>query len=158
MAHRGWLVLVLAGGLALSGCGATVGGRAVVDRVPDADRALVDAYVTASNRAGEQGPQQQAAFLRATQEPGVPLPPDARCFDTTTARARPVERTLRPAAPDWRPLTPVGPRPRPPGAVYVMAVSSSLLAGGVPVAEDVRSDYLVIRDGRVYGYAVCRVG
>ena len=154
--HRGWLVLLLAGGLTLAGCGATVSGTAVVDRVPDADRTLVDTYVAAFNRAGEQGPRQQAAFLRETQEPGVPVPPDP--CDGTTARTRPVERTLRPAAPDWRPVTPVGPRPRPPGAAYVMAVSVSLLAGGVPVAEDVRSDFLVIRDGRVYGYAMCRVG
>lgn len=149
--------LVLCAGLALGGCASTVAGTAVVDRVPDADRALVDGYVAASNLAADRGPQAQAAFLRDTQEPGVPMPP-SNCFDTTTVKTRPVERTLRPAAPDWMPLTESGPRPRPQGAVYVVAASSSLLSGGVPVLEDVRSDYLVIRDGRVYGYAVCRVG
>lgn len=40
--------------------------------------------------------------------------------------------------------------------MYVVAASASVMAGGVLVREDVESDFLVIRDGRVYGYAMCR--
>ncbi len=148
-------ILVLLGALALSGCGSSVAGNAVVDPVSDADRTLVDAYVAASNRAGDAGPEEQLRFLRANQEPGVPPPPD-RCFEAITVRTRVVERTLRPATPDWRPSTAAATRPRPQGAVYVVAASASVMAGGVLVREDVESDFLVIRDGRVYGYAMCR--
>lgn len=140
-------------GAVLAGCGTVVPGRAVADPVPAADRALVDAYVDAVNRAGDAGTDAQTAFLRSTQEPGVPFPP-ARCFGTVAVHTRLVERTLRPA-PTWTVPGPDGRDRRPDGAVYVVAASVTATRDGTAVREDVGSKHLVVRRGRVYGYAPC---
>ena len=146
------VVLALLGGV-LAGCGAVVPGRAVADPVPAADRALVDAYVDAGNRAGDAGPAAQTAFLHDTQESGVPFPP-GRCFGTVALHTRLVERTLRPAL-SWTVPGPDGRDRRPDGAVYVVATSVTATRDGTVVREDVGSKHFVVRDGRVYGYAPC---
>lgn len=150
-----WLVAgpVLACVLLLSGCGQAVPGKDVVARVPAADLALVREYVRALNAAGDDGPEAQAAFLRSTQEPGTRPPPD-RCFGSVTLTTRLVERTLRPAT-DWTPPgVPPGTRP-PEGAVYVVASGVTASRDRVTLREDVGSKHLVVRNGRVYGYAPC---
>jgi hypothetical protein len=137
----------------LAGCGAVVPGQARVGLVPPSDRALIDAYVSDANRAGDAGPAAQTSFLRASQAPGAPFPPD-RCFGDVTLRTDLVGRTLRPD-PDWRPPQ-TAPGPGDPlGAVYVVAASVSVRRGSLEVREDVGSKHFVIRDGRVSGYAPC---
>jgi hypothetical protein len=137
----------------LAGCGAVVPGQAGIGLVPPGDRALIDAYVTDTNRAGDAGPTAQTAFLRATQAPGAPFPPD-RCFGDVTLQTDLVGRTLRPD-PDWRPPETSPDTGRPGGAVYVVAAAVSIRRGGLEVREDVGSKHFVIRDGHVAGYAPC---
>ena len=136
----------------LAGCGAVVPGQARVGLVPPSDRALIDAYIGAANRAGDAGPAAQTAFLRGSQGPGAPFPD--RCFGDVTLQTDLVGRTLRPD-PDWRPAqTAPGPA-EPGGAVYVVAAAVWVRRGSLEVREDVGSKHFVIRDGRVTGYAPC---
>src|SRR4051794_36666272 len=107
--------MVLSAGLA--GCTTVVPGTARFGPVVSSDRALVDSYVAATNRAGEAGPQEQASFLRATQAEGTPFPPD-RCFGELTLDTSLVGRTLRPD-PDWQPPAALPNAGRPQGAIYV---------------------------------------
>lgn len=145
------LAVVLTAGLA--GCGTTVPGAPRAATVPAADRALIDAYVAASNRAGTAGPRAQADFLRATQADGTPFPPD-RCFGELTLDTRLVGRTLRPD-PDWRPPATRPEEGRPDGAVYVAAAAVTVRRGTAEIREDVGSKHFVIRDTRVASYAPC---
>lgn len=142
---------VLCAGLA--GCASVVPGTATFGPVVTSDRALVDAYVAAANRAGEAGPAEQASFLRATQAEGTPFPPD-RCFGELTLDTSLVGRTLRPD-PGWRPPASVGTTARPDGAVYVAAAAVSVRQGALEIREDVGSKHFVVRDGRVTSYAPC---
>ena len=137
----------------LAGCGSVVPGQARIGLVPPADRALIDAYVTDANRAGDAGPAAQTSFLRGSQAPGAPFPPD-RCFGDVTTQTDLVARTLRPDA-DWRPPDTAPGAAGPGGAVYVVAAAVSVRRGSLEVREDVGSKHFVIRDGRVSGYAPC---
>ncbi|WP_018330604.1 hypothetical protein [Actinomycetospora chiangmaiensis] len=145
------LAVVLTAGLA--GCGTVVPGTPRAAAVPTTDRALIDAYVDASNRAATAGPRAQADFLRATQADGVPFPPD-RCFGQLTLDTRLVARTLRPD-PDWRPPATLPQTGRPEGAVYVAAAAVTVRQGTAEVREDVGSKHFVIRDTHVTSYAPC---
>ena len=137
----------------LAGCGAVVPGQARIGLVPPTDRALIDAYVGDANRAGDAGPAAQTSFLRASQAPGAPFPPD-RCFGDVTLQTDLVGRTLRPDT-GWRPPEIAPGTPGPGGAVYVVAAAVSVRRGSLEVREDVGSKHFVIRDGRVSGYAPC---
>ncbi len=137
----------------MAGCGAVVPGQARIGLVPPTDRALIDTYVGDANRAGDAGPAAQTAFLRATQGPGAPFPPD-RCFGDVTLQTDLVDRTLRPD-PGWQPPETSPDTARPSGAVYVVAAAVSVRKGPLEVREDVGSKHFVIRDGRVTGYAPC---
>ena len=137
----------------LAGCGAVVPGQARVGLVPPSDRALIDTYVGAANRAGDAGPAAQTAFLRASQGSGV------HCSSPTAASATspcgPTSSAARCARPR---LASPADRARdrgPGGAVYVVAAAVSVRRGSLEVREDVGSKHFVIRDGRVSGYAPC---
>jgi len=143
--------MVLSAGLA--GCASVVPGTAAFGPVVGSDRALVDAYVAAANRAGEAGPQEQETFLRATQAEGTPLPPD-RCFGELTLDTSLVGRTLRPD-PGWQPPAALPNTGRPQGAIYVAATAVSVRQGALEIREDVGSKHFVVRDGRVTSYAPC---
>ncbi|MDL5155118.1 hypothetical protein [Actinomycetospora termitidis] len=145
------LGVVLTAGAA--GCGAVVPGTPRLGAVPSTDRALITAYVEASNRAGDGGPAAQTDFLRSTQAEGAPFPPD-RCFGEVTLDTRLVQRTLRPDA-DWTPPATLPNVGRPAGAIYVAAAAVSVRRGAVEVREDVGSKHFVVRDARVFSYAPC---
>ncbi|WP_433800627.1 hypothetical protein [Actinomycetospora sp. CA-084318] len=145
------VVAVLTTGLA--GCGSTVPGTPRAAAVPPADRALISAYVDASNRAGAAGAREQADFLRGTQAEGAPFPPD-RCFGELTLDTRLVARTLRPD-PDWRPPATLPDVGRPAGAIYVAAAAVTVRRGAAEIREDVGSKHFVIQDTRVTSYAPC---
>lgn len=140
-------------GVLIAGCGSVIPGQARVAPVSATDRALIDTYVTASNRAGDAGPSVQASFLRATQAQGAPFPP-ARCFSDLTMQTDLVARTLRPD-PGWRPPTAPPDSAPPAGAIYVAAAGVSVRRGLTEVREDVGSKHFVIHDGHVSGYAPC---
>lgn len=137
----------------LAGCATAVPGQARVAAVARGDRALIEGYVDAANRAGDAGPPTQTAFLRATQAQGTPFPP-GRCFGEVTLRTELVDRTLRPD-PGWRPPATRPEAAAPAGAVYVVAAAVSVRRGLVELREDVGSKHFVVHDGRVTGYAPC---
>jgi hypothetical protein len=142
----------------VAGCGTVVPGQARPGAVPPRDRALIDAYIGDTNRAGDAGPSVQADFLRSSQVEGAPFPPP-RCFADQTVQVEVVDRTLRPD-PDWSPPA-TSPDPsepgttKPVGAIYVVAAAVSVRRGQTDVREDVGSKHFVVRGGRVTGYAPC---
>jgi hypothetical protein len=143
----------LAAVVLLGGCGTVVPGQARVAPVARSDRALIDGYVAAANRAAGGGPAAQAAFLRATQADGAPFPPD-RCFADNTVDTDLVDRTLRPD-PGWKPPATAPEAAGPAGAIYVVAAAVSVRHGQLEVREDVGSKHFVVRGGRVTSYAPC---
>ncbi|MGW5051018.1 hypothetical protein [Actinokineospora sp. NPDC004072] len=131
------------------GCSTAIGGEAVPATGGDAAGDRVLAYFTALNAAGEDGPGEQADFLRRTQHPDFT---DRFCdLDDLVVRMTPVASTLRPD-PEWKPEKSVE---VPRGEVYVIAVTVTIRRDSTTLGEQIGSQRVVLLDGEAYGFSPC---
>ncbi|MGH3980291.1 MAG: hypothetical protein ACRDRZ_15015 [Pseudonocardiaceae bacterium] len=138
------LAAMVLAGCVLAGC-----AQAVPEGAPGGDRRLVAAYFAAGNDAGRQGSAAMQQFLDETQHPDFR---GERCpLYGLTLEIDPAMTTLRPD-PDWRP--PGAQRP-PRGAVYIIAVTVTVLADQVELDTQIGSQHIVVLDGTAYGFAPC---
>lgn len=134
--------------VAAAGCATAVPGRAVPAGAASG-RELVRDYFDDLNAAGEEGPGEQAQFLRRTQHPDFT---DRLCdLGGLVLRIEPALSTLRADA-KWRPEQ----AKRPPrGDVYVVGVTVKIRRDRTTLAEQIGSQRVVVLDDRAHGFTPC---
>ena len=141
------IVLALA-----TGCATVVSGRPAAVDVVAADRDLIVGFFERSNAAASDGTAAQQKFFTETQHPD--FDDDICDLGNRTLSFDPTLSTLRPDT-RWKPD---GADRAPRGRVYVVAVTISVQADRLVLANQIGLMHLVVLDGATYGFAPCPTG